>query len=82
MLTTALFAAPVLAAEHDYGHAHPEGTPEHVHTLDAVLGAGAESGGSDLSVTLSVQTAAPLPHVAPQSATPYASHHSRAPPTR
>ncbi|MDQ3398524.1 MAG: hypothetical protein M3511_12295 [Deinococcota bacterium] len=37
-LTISLFLAPYLASHHDFGHHHPEGTPEHVHTVSAVLG--------------------------------------------
>ena len=38
LLTSALFAAPFLAAQQDFGHTHPKGTPHHVHALATVLG--------------------------------------------
>ena len=38
LLTSALFAAPFLAAQEDFGHTHPEGTPPHVHGVSSVLG--------------------------------------------
>lgn len=53
LLTTALLAAPKLAGEGDFGHVHPEGTPEHVHNLSGVLG-------SALQVTPPVATEAAL----------------------
>ncbi len=42
LLTTALFLAPYLAGRHDFGHSHPESMPEHVHSIEAVLGAALE----------------------------------------
>lgn len=36
-LLAALMAAPLLAQAQDFGHHHPEGTPDHVHPLDMVL---------------------------------------------
>ena len=38
LLTSALFASPFLAAQQDFGHTHPEGTPPHVHGISSVLG--------------------------------------------
>jgi len=41
LLTSALFASPLLAAHPDFAHDHPDNTPEHVHNLSTVLGHGA-----------------------------------------
>ncbi|MEM7735631.1 MAG: hypothetical protein AAF267_07550, partial [Deinococcota bacterium] len=38
VLTSALFAAPLLATHPDFAHEHPENTPEHVHPLTTILG--------------------------------------------
>ena len=38
LLTSALFASPFLAAQQDFGHTHPDGTPPHVHGVSSVLG--------------------------------------------
>ncbi|MEM6428524.1 MAG: hypothetical protein AAF708_04730 [Deinococcota bacterium] len=38
LLTSALFAAPLLATHPDFAHEHPDNTPEHVHPLTTVLG--------------------------------------------
>ena len=38
LLTSALFVAPFLAAQQNFGHTHPEGTPQHHHALTTVLG--------------------------------------------
>lgn len=37
LLTSALFAAPFAAAQRDFAHQHPAGTPDHVHTVTSVL---------------------------------------------
>lgn len=41
LLTSALFASPLLAAHPDFAHDHPDNVPEHVHNLSTVLGHGA-----------------------------------------
>ena len=41
LLTSALFASPLLAAHPDFAHDHPDNVPEHVHNLTTVLGHGA-----------------------------------------
>lgn len=41
LLTSALFASPLLAAHPDFAHEHPDNVPEHVHNLTMVLGHGA-----------------------------------------
>jgi hypothetical protein len=38
LLTSALFAAPLLATHPDFAHEHPDNTPEHVHPLTTILG--------------------------------------------
>lgn len=37
-LTLALFMAPIVATHHDFNHYHPEGTPDHYHSIDSTLG--------------------------------------------
>jgi|GEM_PF-5732956 len=39
LCTSALFAAPFIAAHLDFGHRHPPGTPAHVHPISSVLNA-------------------------------------------
>lgn len=44
VLTSSLFAAPTLAAHHDFGHTHPEDAPKHVHAITGLLSAVASTG--------------------------------------
>jgi hypothetical protein len=82
LLTSALFAAPVLAAEHDYGHSHPEGTPPHVHTIDAVLGVATLCVAAAIPFVLRSGKAPPA-RLAPRVAAPQRVRScSRAPPRR
>jgi len=80
VLTSALFAAPLLAAQTNFGHTHPDGAPHHVHAVDAVLGAGALTSPA-ASVPLALQTGevrrgSPIsPLLAPET-----THRGRAPP--
>ncbi|MDZ7703597.1 MAG: hypothetical protein U5L04_03820 [Trueperaceae bacterium] len=39
-LTSALFVAPLLASQTDFGHVHPDGVTPHLHDLTAVLVSG------------------------------------------
>lgn len=41
LLTSALFASPLLAAHPDFAHDHPDNVPDHVHNLTTVMGHGA-----------------------------------------
>ncbi|ADI14012.1 hypothetical protein [Truepera radiovictrix] len=80
LLTSALFATPVLAAEHDFGHTHPEGTPPHVHTVDAVLGVATLCAPAVVPFVL-YQSDAPPTHLTPRAAAPLRLRScSRAPP--
>lgn len=36
-LTSALFVSPLLAGHQAFAHIHPQGTPYHVHALNALL---------------------------------------------
>lgn len=38
VLLLALFTAPIVATHQDFNHYHPEGTPEHYHSIDSTLG--------------------------------------------
>lgn len=38
VLLAALFGSPLVAAHHDFNHYHPDGTPEHYHSIDSTLG--------------------------------------------
>lgn len=38
VLVAALFGSPLVAAHHDFNHYHPEGVPEHYHSIDSTLG--------------------------------------------
>ncbi len=81
VLTSALFSAPLLATQHDFGHTHPEGTPHHVHALDAVLGSSVVSTPQGVPFQLNVGRAPRLPRTPPPPISHNAPHDSRAPPT-
>lgn len=39
-LTIALFVSPALASQQDFGHQHAPDTPQHIHSIQAILGIG------------------------------------------
>ena len=50
LLLVALFFAPWLAEEQNFGHSHPEGTKHHFHSIKAVLGSSVQA----ITITITV----------------------------